>query len=280
MQIGKYKLSVVNTGYFCLDGGAMFGIIPKNLWRKTNPPDDQNRIKLATRNILLENGERKILVDTGMGDKWDEKAKKIYNIDQQQNSIETSLNELNLKLEDITDVILTHLHFDHTGGSTKSENGKIVPTFPNAKYFVQKKNFEWAMKPSDRDKGSYIKDNFEPLHEEGVLNLLSDDNFDDEIDFIVVNGHTFGQQLLKISDSKNTILYCCDLFPTTSHIPLPYVMGYDLQPLITVAEKKKILPVAVDENWKLFFEHDPETVLATVINTDKGFKIGEKFDKL
>ena len=280
MQIGKYKLSVVNTGYFCLDGGAMFGIIPKNLWRKTNPPDDQNRIKLATRNLLLENGERKILVDTGMGDKWDEKAKKIYNIDQQQNSIETSLNELNLKPEDITDVILTHLHFDHTGGSTKSENGKIVPTFPNAKYFVQKKNFEWAMKPSDRDKGSYIKDNFEPLYEEGVLNLLSDDNFDDEIDFIVVNGHTFGQQLLKISDSKNTILYCCDLFPTTSHIPLPYVMGYDLQPLITVAEKKKILPVAVDENWKLFFEHDPETVLATVVNTDKGFKIGEKFDKL
>ena len=280
MQIGKYKLSVVNTGYFRLDGGAMFGIIPKNLWGKTNPPDDQNRIKLATRNLLLEKGEKKILVDTGMGYKWDEKAKKIYDIDPQKNSIEISLNEFNLKPEDITDVILTHLHFDHTGGSTKSENGKIVPAFPKAKYFVQKKNFEWAMNPSDRDKGSYIKDNFEPLYEEGVLNLLSDENFDDEIDFIVVNGHTFGQQLLKISDSKNTILYCGDLFPTTSHIPLPYVMGYDLQPLITITEKKKILPAAVDENWKLFFEHDPETVLATVINTDKGIIIGEKFDKL
>ena len=280
MQIGKYKLSVVNTGYFRLDGGAMFGIIPKNLWGKTNPPDDQNRIKLATRNLLLEKGEKKILVDTGMGYKWDEKAKKIYDIDPQKNSIEISLNEFNLKPEDITDVILTHLHFDHTGGSTKSENGKIVPTFPNAKYFVQKKNFEWAMNPSDRDKGSYIKDNFEPLYEEGMLNLLSDEKFDDEIDFIVVNGHTFGQQLLKISDSKNTILYCGDLFPTTSHIPLPYVMGYDLQPLITITEKKKILPAAVDENWKLFFEHDPETVLATVVNTDRGFKIGDKFDKL
>ena len=280
MQIGKYKLSVVNTGYFRLDGGAMFGIIPKNLWGKTNPPDDQNRIKLATRNLLLEKGEKKILVDTGMGYKWDEKAKKIYDIDPQKNSIEISLNEFNLKPEDITDVILTHLHFDHTGGSTKSENGKIVPAFPNAKYFVQKKNFEWAMNPSDRDKGSYIKDNFEPLYEEGMLNLLSDEKFDDEIDFIVVNGHTFGQQLLKISDSKNTILYCGDLFPTTSHIPLPYVMGYDLQPLITITEKKEILPAAVDENWKLFFEHDPETVLATVVNTDKGFKIGEKFDKL
>jgi len=280
MQIGKYKLSVVNTGYFRLDGGAMFGIIPKNLWGKTNPPDDQNRIKLATRNLLLEKGEKKILVDTGMGYKWDEKAKKIYDIDPQKNSIEISLNEFNLKPEDITDVILTHLHFDHTGGSTKSENGKIVPAFPKAKYFVQKKNFEWAMNPSDRDKGSYIKDNFEPLYEEGMLNLLSDEKFDDEIDFIVVNGHTFGQQLLKISDSKNTILYCGDLFPTTSHIPLPYVMGYDLQPLITITEKKEILPAAVDENWKLFFEHDPETVLATVVNTDKGFKIGEKFDKL
>jgi glyoxylase-like metal-dependent hydrolase (beta-lactamase superfamily II) len=280
MQIGNYKLSVVNTGFFRLDGGAMFGIIPKNLWEKTNPPDGQNRIKLATRNLLLENGSRKILVDTGMGDKWDEKAKKIYDIDQKRNSIEIALHELNLKPEDITDVILTHLHFDHTGGSTKSEKDKLVPAFPNAKYFVQKKNFEWAMNPSERDKGSYIKENFVPLFEQGVLNLISNESFDDEIDFIVVNGHTFGQQLLKISDSKYTILYCCDLFPTTSHIPLPYVMGYDLQPLITVTEKKKILPVAVEENWKLFFEHDPETVLATVINTDKGFKVGEKFDKL
>jgi glyoxylase-like metal-dependent hydrolase (beta-lactamase superfamily II) len=280
MQIGNYKLSVVNTGFFRLDGGAMFGITPKNLWEKTNPPDGQNRIKLATRNLLLENGTRKILVDTGMGDKWDEKAKKIYDIDQKRNSIEIALHELNLKPEDITDVILTHLHFDHTGGSTKSEKDKLVPAFPNAKYFVQKKNYEWAMNPSERDKGSYIKENFAPLFEEGVLNLISDESFDNEIDLMVVNGHTFGQQLLKISDSKNTILYCCDLFPTTSHIPLPYVMGYDLQPLITVMEKKKILPVAVEENWKLFFEHDPKTVLATVINTDKGFKVGEKFDKL
>ena len=281
MQIGKYKLSVVNTGYFRLDGGAMFGIIPKNLWEKTNPPDEQNRIKLATRNLLLENGKRKILVDTGMGTKWKDKAKAIYDIDQEKHSIEISLGALNIKPEDITDVILTHLHFDHTGGSTKSENGKIVPTFPNAKYYVRKKNYEWAINPTDRDRGSYLKENFFPLFEEGVLKLLDEkEKFDDEIDFIIVNGHTFGQQLLKISDSSSTILYCCDLFPTTSHIPLPYVMGYDLQPLVTVAEKKKILPIAVEENWKLFFEHDPETVCATVISTEKGFKVGEKFDRL
>lgn len=281
MQIGKYKLTVVNTGYFRLDGGAMFGIIPKNLWEKTNPPDEQNRIKLATRNLLLENGERKILVDTGMGNKWNDKAKTIYDIDQKKHSIEISLGKLNVKPGDITDVILTHLHFDHTGGSTKSENGRIVPTFPNAKYYVQKKNYEWAMNPSDRDRGSYLKENFSPLFEEGILKLLDEKGkFDDEIDFVIVNGHTFSQQLLKISDSSNTILYCCDLFPTTSHIPLPYVMGYDLQPLVTVAEKKKILPLAVEENWKLFFEHDPETICATVINTEKGFKVGEKFNKL
>ena len=281
MQIGKYKLTVVNTGYFRLDGGAMFGIIPKNLWEKTNPPDEQNRIKLATRNLLLENGKRKILVDTGMGNKWNDKAKAIYDIDQTKHSIEISLGILNVKPEDITDVILTHLHFDHTGGSTKTENEKVVLTFPNAKYYVQKKNYEWAMNPSDRDRGSYLKENFSPLYEEGVLKLLDEkEKFDDEIDFIIVNGHTFSQQLLKISDSSNTILYCCDLFPTTSHIPLPYVMGYDLQPLVTVAEKKKILPLAVEQNWKLFFEHDPETVYATVVSTEKGFKIGEKFDKL
>ncbi len=281
MKIGKYKLTVINTGYFRLDGGAMFGIIPKNLWEKTNPPDNQNRIKLSTRNLLLEDGKRKILVDTGMGNKWNDKSKIIYDIDQQEYSIEKSLGGLNIKFEDITDVILTHLHFDHTGGSTKSENGKLVPAFPNAAYYVQKKNYDWAMNPSDRDRGSYLKENFSALFEEGVLNFINgEEKFDDEIDFMIVNGHTFAQQLLKISDSSNTILYCCDLFPTASHIPVPYVMGYDLQPLVTVDEKKKILPHAVEENWKLFFEHDPETVCATVTSTDKGFKVNEKFDKL
>ena len=280
MKIGKYELITVETGRFRLDGGAMFGVIPKPLWEISHPADELNRIELVSRNLILKSDSKTILVDTGIGQGWDEKFTRIYQVDHSEFALIESINKLGFKPEDITDVILTHLHFDHTGGSTKSENGKIVPAFPKAKYFVQKKNFEWAMNPSDRDKGSYIKDNFEPLYEEGVLNLLSDDNFDDEIDFIVVNGHTFGQQLLKISDSKNTILYCGDLFPTTSHIPLPYVMGYDLQPLITITEKKKILPAAVDENWKLFFEHDPETVLATVVNTDKGFKIGDKFDKL
>lgn len=280
MKIGKYTLDIINSGYFALDGGAMFGIIPKPLWQKTNPPDDLNRIKLATRNLLLTNGNRKILIDTGMGNKWDEKLKNIYAIDK-TNSLEGSLNDLNFKPEDITDVLLTHLHFDHTGGSTKIKNvggGKLVPTFPNAKYFVQKKNYEWAVNPSERDRGSYIKDNFVPLMEQGVLNFIDgEEKFDDEIEFIIINGHTFAQQLIKISDSSNTILYCGDLFPTISHIPIPYVMAYDLQPLVTVEEKKKILTKAIDENWKIFFEHDPETAFATILKDEKGFRAKEKF---
>lgn len=280
MKIGKYTLHTINTGYFGLDGGAMFGIIPRPLWQKTNPPDEANRIKLATRNIILINGDRKILIDTGMGNKWSEKLKNIYAVDQ-SDSLEESLTKLNLKPSDITDIILTHLHFDHTGGSTKIENGKIVPTFPNAKYYVQKKNYEWAVNPSERDRGSYLKDSFQPLMNEGVLNFIDgEEKFDDEIELLIFNGHTFAQQLIKISDSSNTIFYCGDLFPTTSHIPLPYVMGYDLQPLVTIEEKKKILAKAIEGNWKLLFEHDPETVIASVIKDEKGYRADEKKNEL
>ncbi|MDP2363317.1 MAG: MBL fold metallo-hydrolase, partial [Ignavibacteria bacterium] len=206
MQIGKYTLKTIISGFFALDGGAMFGIIPKLLWEKTNPPDELNRVTLSTRNLLLISDDKKILIDTGMGNKWDEKSKNIYRIDPKPD-LAPALPagrlaiELNgVKPDEITDVLLTHLHFDHTGGSTIFENGKLVPAFPNEKYFVQKKNFEWAMNPSDRDKGSYIKDNFEPLVKEGVLNLVDGEiDFDDNISFRIINGHTFAQQMIKIS---------------------------------------------------------------------------------
>ena len=280
MKIGKYNIHLVNSGYFYLDGGAMFGIIPKPLWEKTNPADEANRIKLATRNLLLVSEDKKILIDTGMGNKWSEKLIEIYKIEQDEFSLQTSLAKLSLKPEDITDVLLTHLHFDHTGGSTEMIDGKLVPTFKNAKYFVSEKNFNWAINPSEREKGSYVKDNFLPLFENGVLYFFKDKLFDDEIELIEVNGHTFGMQLIKISDSVNTILFCADLFPFTSHIPLPYVMSYDLQPLVTVEEKKKILTKAVDENWKLCFEHDPFYQFATVEKTETGFRAKEKFNEL
>jgi glyoxylase-like metal-dependent hydrolase (beta-lactamase superfamily II) len=281
MKIGKYELKIIESGTFALDGGAMFGIIPKPLWEKTNPSDSVNRITLSTRNLLLISDNKKILVDTGMGSDWDEKSKSIYKINQEESSINKSLKKLNINKEQITDVILTHLHFDHTGGSLTKDNGKLIPAFPNAEYYIQKQNYDWAMNPSDRDRGSYIKEKFHPLIEHGVLNLLEGTgNFDDEIEFIIVNGHTFGQQLLKIFDSSTTILYCADLFPTASHIRIPYVMGYDIQPLETVKEKKMLLPQIVEENWKLFFEHDPFNIMATIKNTEKGFLVDEKYEEL
>ncbi len=283
MQIGKYKLRIINSGFIGLDGGAMFGIIPKQLWQKTNPSDELNRVTLATRHLLLESDSRKILIDTGMGSKWDEKSKEIFRI-QPNLELERELKLINLQPDHITDVILTHLHFDHTGGSTKKENGRLVPAFPNAKYYVQKKNFEWAINPSDRDKGSYLKENFEPLAEEGILLLTNEDDFfDDDIQFKVVNGHTFGQQMIKISDSSNTLLCCADLMPFVSQIKIPYIMAYDLQPLLTLSEKKQYLTLALDENWFLFFSHDPVYAIATVKHSEKGIienKLFKSFDEI
>jgi len=277
MKIGKYKLSIIESGFFGLDGGAMFGIIPKVLWQKTNPPDEVNRIKLSTRHLILESDSKKIIIDTGMGNKWDDKSKNIYAIDENF-STNSALEKNGVKSEEITDVILTHLHFDHTGGSTIQNNGKLKPAFPNAKYYVQKQNFDWARKPSDRDKGSYLNENFLPLFEEGVLNfIIGNAKFDDEIEMIVINGHTFGQQMVKISDDSNTFLFCADLIPTFAHIPLAYIMGYDLQPLVTLEEKKKYLKIAVNENWKLFFGHDPEIAFATVKKFGEGYIVDNKF---
>src|SRR3972149_1952872 len=235
MKIGKYTLHIINSGFFGLDGGAMFGIIPKPLWQRTNPADEANRIKLSTRHLILESDSsselrsagtsRRIIIDTGMGNKWDEKSKNIYAVDE-NHSMDSALYRIGLSAEVITDVFLTHLHFDHAGGSTSLTNGKLIPTFPNAQYHVQKKNYNWGINPSDRDRGSYLKDNFAPLYYAGVLNFTNgDEQFDDEIQFIEINGHTFGQQMIKISDSSNTALFCADLIPTISHIPYPYIMG-------------------------------------------------------
>jgi len=282
MQIGKYNVHAIVSAGFKLDGGAMFGIIPKPLWNKSNPADQLNRIELVTRNLLLVSDSKKILIDTGMGNKWNDKAKEIYEIDDSLLGLEPALNKLGITPAEITDVLLTHLHFDHTGGSTKIENGKLVPAFPNAKYFVGKENYEWGINATDRDKGSYLKENFHPLFEHGVLHFFDEKEnlFDDEIELINLNGHTIGQKLFKIFDAAATLLYCGDLLPTSSHIPLPYIMGYDLQPLLTLSEKKKLLPLAVEENWKLVFEHDPLFTAAAVVKNEKGFAAGERFKTL
>ncbi len=274
-------MHAIETGVFGLDGGAMFGIIPKILWNKTNPADEENRVTLHARNLLLVSDLRKILIDTGIGENWDEKFSKIYRLDQHKFTLINSLSKIGIKPWEITDVLLTHLHFDHTGGSTTLKDGKWIPTFPNARYYVQKKHFEWATNPIEKDRASFIQERFMPLQKEGMLQMVDGESqFDDEINLLPINGHTISQQIIKVHDSLNTVLYCGDLFPFASHIPIPYVMGYDLQPMITIEEKKKILPAAIDENWKLFFEHDPEVIVATVTKSDRGFSIDEVFTEM
>lgn len=280
LKIGKYTVVEIKTGTFGLDGGAMFGIIPKPLWERTNPADEKNRITLGARCLLLQSDNKNILVETGIGNGWDEKFEKIYRIDQSDNDLFNSLKEKGIEHEDITDVILTHLHFDHVGGSIIFENGKAIPAFPNAKYHIQKEHFEYSQNSSDKDKGSFIKNRFIPLAEEGVLAPTNDLQFDDEIEFIKVDGHTISQQLIKLSDSSQTYLYAADLIPFYSQIPVPYLMGYDIQPLKTVEEKKNYLSRAVKEDWKLIFGHDPKVAMATVQKTEKGFIHKELFESL
>ena len=277
MKIGNYTLTSIETGRFALDGGAMFGVVPWVFWSKTNPPDERQRITLAARCLLIRGEGRTILVDTGNGNKWNDKLKDIYHLDNSKFTLEDSLSKTDVKPEDVTDVILTHLHFDHCGGSTKIVDGKLEPTFPNATHYVQKAHWELSQNPTDRDRASFMKDDFQLLHERGMLKFSEgEQEIFPGISVVVCNGHTMAQQLPKITDGKNTLLFLCDLVPTTSHIPFPYIMGYDLRPLVTLEEKKRILPQAEKEGWILFFEHDPETIAVKLQRTDKGYGIKEK----
>ena len=279
MKIGPYELYPIETGRFGLDGGAMFGIIPKPLWQSSNPPDERNRIQLAARALLLVGNGKKILIDNGNGSKFTEKQIGIYCLDTAEFELNRSLAAIGVKPEDITDVLLTHLHFDHAGGSTVRENGKLRPAFPNAVYYVQQAHWDLSQHPTEKDRGSFMQDDFMPLMAEGVLKLISgEQELFPHVELILVNGHTTAQQLPKISDGTSTLLYCCDLFPTTTHIPLPYVMAYDVRPLVTLEDKKKILSRALAEEWILFFEHDPKTVAGKVIATEKGYMFGQPVD--
>jgi len=277
MHINDYEIIPIETGRFALDGGAMFGVVPKNLWQRTNPADDQNRIELALRCLLLKGKDKNILIDTGVGEKLNEKLEKIYKVDHSQSNLEKTLSENGIKNEDITDVIISHLHFDHTGGTTKKKNGEIELTFPNAIHHVQLEQWEWANSPAEKDRASFITDNFLLMEKQGKLNILNGaQKIMDGIEALVMYGHTPGMQLIKISDTDNTLLYCADLVPTASHIPIPWVMAYDNNPLTTIEEKKRVLPKAVEENWILFFEHDPFRAAGTVQLTDKGFSLKEE----
>lgn len=241
----------------------MFGIIPRPIWEKTNPADDGHRIDLATRCLLIEDGNRNILVDVGIGTRWSDRHRDIYKIDRQDPAFETALDDRGLSPENIDDVIMTHLHFDHAGGLCREdEHGEIQPSFPNATHWIQRRNFSWAFSPSPRDAGSYRKEDFAFLHREGAPPLELVDGIDEiipGIEVIPCHGHTFGMQIVKIECSDATYMYLADLIPTSSHLRDAYVMGYDLQPLVTVEEKRDILFRADKHDWVLLFEHDPET---------------------
>lgn len=266
------KLHPIETGRFKLDGGAMFGVVPKLLWNKTNPADENNRIDMAARCLLIESDQHLILIDNGIGHKYDAKFASNYAIDP-DTTLEKSLNALGYSTDDITDMVLTHLHFDHCGGSTqwKEAGVKAEPAFRNARYHVQKSHLHWAQNPNPREKASFLKDNIEPLVASGQLNLLEGETqLFPFMKLRVVNGHTEAQQLPQISYKGREILFAADLFPTTGHLPLPYVMGYDVRPLITLEERAVFLRQAVEEGLVFFYEHDPVNELSTVIQNEKG----------
>jgi len=277
MRIGAYEVISLETGRFSLDGGAMFGVVPWVFWSKLIPPDARQRIALAARCWLIRGNGKNILVDTGNGTKWNEKLKDIYNLDTSSGNLLSSLTRAGLRPEEITHVILTHLHFDHTGGSTTLLNGELVPTFPNARYYVQKKHWELSEKPTEKDRGSFMRDDFVPLMNHGVLDLVDGEGeLFPGIDLLVTNGHTTAQQLPRITDGTTTILFCCDLLPTTAHLPWPYVMGYDVRPLVTLEEKKKIVTRAFEDRWVLFLQHDPIAEAITLKPSDKGFTVDQR----
>jgi glyoxylase-like metal-dependent hydrolase (beta-lactamase superfamily II) len=278
MKIGDFQLQAVETGHVSLDGGAMFGVVPKTLWSKVIPPDDQNRIKLALRTLLITYQNKKILIDTGIGTKFNEKLTKIYDVDHSRHTLENSLAQFGLSPNDITDVIFSHLHFDHCGGATKHDGDALRLTFPNAQYHVQKEQWEWAHTPSEKDRASFQTENYDLIKETGQLNLLNGPvEIFPGISTMVMHGHTPGMQLIKIGNQQQHLIYCSDLIPTAAHIPIPWVMAYDNNPMTTLAEKKRLYSELVSENTLLFFEHDPHIAAGSIKKDERGFSLNASF---
>ncbi len=274
MKFGDFALSIISDGTLRLDGGAMFGVVPKVFWEKTNPANNLNRILLGLNCLLIKSNEENILVDTGIGSLFDEKFAGIYGIDKSADLV-NGLESLGLKTTDITRVILTHLHFDHCGGNCiNDENGQIRPTFPNANYYIQKGELEYAKRPDPRSRGSYLPHNWESLEEHGQITLISGNQ---EIllgvEVFITGGHTRDHQIVKIHADGRTACYLGDMVPTNSHIKTAYVMGYDLYPKTTMEVKEKILKQAFEENWLLFFEHAPKVSAGYLCEVDGKLQI-------
>jgi len=281
------QLYSISTGKFKLDGGAMFGVVPKSIWNRSNPADENNLCTWALRCLLVIEGERKILIDTGMGNKQDAKFFSHYH-PHETVSLQVALSKLNISTTDITDVLLTHLHFDHVGGAINKEGETLIPAFPNATYWVSEPQWELALNPNKRERASFLKENILPLKETSKLKLISippyksetslqEIYFSPSISCYVVNGHTQGMLLPKIQTQTGTIVYMADLLPSVGHLPIPYVMGYDMQPLVTLNEKELFLNDALKNNYTLFFEHDPENECCNLQLTEKGIRVLDTF---
>ncbi|MBI3995812.1 MAG: MBL fold metallo-hydrolase [Nitrospirae bacterium] len=274
MRFGQIETHTLTDGLFRLDGGAMFGIVPKPLWEKTNPPDDRNRVRMNLGVLLIRAHGKNILVDTGAGGKMEPKWQEIYALERRPN-LEESLAKLRLTPNDIDIVINTHLHFDHAGGNTfRDVDGQIVPTFPKARYFVQKGEWDWAHTKHERTQYAYFKDDFSPLERSGRLTLLKgDEEILGGIRVLVTPGHTEFHQCALVESEGQKAIFLGDLIPMVSHLPYPYVMGYDLFPLKTLETKKKILQQSYDEHWLLIFQHDPDTSMGYLKKADGKFAL-------
>ena len=281
------QLYTIETGFFKLDGGAMFGVVPKSIWNKLNPADENNLCTWALRCLLVKDDGRLILIDTGIGDKQDAKFFGHYHL-HGQHSLDGSLAAHGFHRDDITDVFLTHLHFDHCGGSIIREGENLVPAFKNATYWSNEKHWEWAVSPNDREKASFLKDNIIPIQKSGQLKFVGQPkhqdvdalllaSFADNFDVRFTCGHTESMMLPQITYKNRTIVFMADLLPSAGHIPLPYVMAYDMFPLTTLGEKKSFLTEAAEKNYVLFFEHDAQRECCDLVQTEKGIKAGNSF---
>ena len=292
------KLYTINTGYFKLDGGAMFGVVPKSIWNEINPADENNMCSWALRCLLIEDGNRLILVDNGMGNKQAAKFFSYYYL-HGDDTLDKSLAKYGFHQDDITDVILTHLHFDHCGGSIEREGEKLVPAFKNAVYWSNKKHWDWAVNPNEREKASFLKENILPIDESGQLKMVNGESsivnkenqiannrlptisseINSSLSFRIVNGHTEAMMLPQINYKGRTIVFMADLLPSHGHLPIPYVMAYDMFPLTSLHEKKSFLKEAIENDYILFFEHDPLYECCDLKNTERGVR-AKSFFKL
>ncbi len=274
MQFGDYRVEIIPDTEFWLDGGAMFGIVPRELWSRVCPPDDRNRIRLNMNCLFIEAGDERILIDTGIGDKWSPRQAEIYGIDRKQTLNESLREYAEADSEDVTIVINTHLHFDHAGGNTvRDADGRLTPAFPNARYFVSRSELAHAEAPHERDRASYLPENWQPLRESGQLEL-KDESYEvvPGLAMQTIAGHSRTMQSARLDRGGKTLFAFADLVPTRAHVRLPWIMGFDLYPVETLEAKKRLLPAAASENWVCHFYHDPDAPLCRISDFDGSYK--------